>query len=334
MEMETNHMRRTSLNFDKFHWANLPRPAAVAILLTWYFSTRSVAQQQGQKTFSSPENASNALFTAAESNDGKAMLAILGPDEKQIVSSGDETEDALHRANFVKKYQEMHRLVKEPDGTTTLYIGAENWPTPIPLVNKGNSWYFDTEASKKEILYRRIGRNEMSTIRVCQELVAAEKEYYSTQHNEYARRFFSDEGQHNGLYWKAADGEPQSPIGPLVASAVAEGYAKRKDGAPTPYRGYYYHILTGQGKNAPGGAKGYIVNGKMTEGFAFVAYPAEYRSSGVMTFIVNEDGVVYQKDLGNKTHVFGKAMKEYNPNSGWQKAEEQPQETAREQETK
>lgn len=327
-------MRRTKLNFDKFHWANLPRLAAVAILLTWYFPTRSLAQQQGQKTFSSPADASAALVTAAESNDEKAMLAILGPDEKQIVSSGDETEDALHRANFVKKYQEMHRLVKEPDGTTTLYIGAENWPTPIPLISKGNSWYFDTEASKKEILYRRIGQNEMSTIRVCQELVAAEKEYYSTQHNEYAQRCFSDEGQHNGLYWKAGDGEPQSPIGPLVASAVAEGYTKRHDGTPTPYRGYYYHILTGQGKNAPGGAKGYIVNGKMTEGFAFVAYPAEYRSSGVMTFIVKEDGVVYQKDLGNKTHVLAKAMKEYNPDSGWQKSEEQPQETARQQETK
>jgi hypothetical protein len=327
-------MRQTKLDFDKSHWTSLPKLGAVAVLLTWCFATGSVAQQQGQKTFSSPENASTALVTAAQSNDEKAMLDILGPDGKQIVSSGDETDDAVHRANFVKKYQEMHRLVKEPDGTTTLYIGAVNWPTPIPLVNKGNSWYFDTEAGKKEILYRRIGRNEMSTIRVCQELVAAEKEYYSTQHNEYAQRCFSDEGQHNGLYWKAGDGEPQSPIGPLVAAAVAEGYTKREDGAPTPYRGYYYHILMGQGKNASGGAKSYIVNGKMTEGFAFVAYPAEYRSSGVMTFIVNEDGVVYQKDLGNKTDVLAKAMKEYNPNSGWQKVEEQQEEAAGEQKTK
>ena len=179
------------------------------------------------------------------------MLDILGPDGKQIVSSGDETEDANSRANFVKRYQEMHRLVKEPDGTTVLYIGAHNWPAPIPLVHKGNSWYFDTEAGKKEILYRRIGRNELSAIRVCQELVAAQKEY-SAEHKEYARKIFSDEGQHNGLYWEAAEGEPQSPIGPLVASAVAQGYAKRRDGAPTPYRGYYFHILTRQGKNAPG----------------------------------------------------------------------------------
>ncbi len=331
--MERSHMRRTKLNFDKFHWANLPKVAAIAILLTWCLSARSMAQQQGQKTFSSPEDASNALVTAAQSNDEKATLDILGPDGKQIVSSGDEIEDAHNRANFVQKYQEMHRLVKEPDGTTTLYIGAENWPMPIPLVNKGNSWYFDTEAGKKEILCRRIGRNEMSTIRVCQELVAAEKEYYSTQHNEYAQKFFSDEGQHNGLYWKAADGEPQSPIGPLVASAVAEGYAKSEEGAPTPYQGYYYRILTRQGKNAPGGAKNYIANGKMTDGFAFVAYPAEYRSSGVMTLIVNTDGVVHQKDLGKKTDVLAKAMKEYNADSTWQKVEEQQKETA-EQKTK
>jgi hypothetical protein len=327
-------MWRTKLNFDKFHWGNVPRVAAVSILLTVCFATRSMAQQPGQKTFASPEDASNALVAAAQSNDEKAMLAILGPDGKRIVSSGDETEDAQSRANFVQRYQEMHRLVKEPDGTTILYIGAENWPTPIPLVNKGDSWYFDTEAGKKEILYRRIGRNEISTIRVCQELVAAEKEYDSTQHNEYAQKIFSDEGQHNGLYWKAADGEPQSPIGPLVASAVAEGYAKSKNGAPTPYRGYYYHILTSQGKNGPGGAKSYIVDGKMTEGFAFVAYPAEYRSSGVMTFIVNKDGVVYQKDLGKKTDVLAKAMKEYNLNSSWQKAEEQQEETAGGQKTK
>jgi Protein of unknown function (DUF2950) len=328
-------MRRTKLNLDKSQRADLSKfkLAAVATLLTACFPAPSLAQQPSQKTFSSPEDASNALVTAVQSNDEKAMLDILGPDGKQIVSSGDETEDAESRAKFVQRYQQMHRLVKEQDGTTILYIGAENWPTPIPLVTRGNSWYFDTEAGKKEILYRRIGRNEISTVSVCQELVAAQKEYYSAQHNEYAQEIFSDEGQHNGLYWKAADGEPQSPIGPLVASAFAKGYAKSQDGAPTPYRGYYYRILGRQGKDGPGGAKGYIVNGKMTAGFAFVAYPAEYRSSGVMTFIVNEDGVVYQKDLGKKTDALAKAMKEYNPNSSWQKAEEQQEETAGQQKT-
>jgi hypothetical protein len=174
----------------------------------------------------------------------------------------------------------------------------------------------------------------MSAIRVCQELVAAEKEYYSAQHNEYAQKIFSDEGQHNGLYWKAADGEAQSPIGPLVASAVAEGYTKKPEGTPTPYRGYYYRILTLQGKNGSGGAKNYIVNGKMTEGFAFMAYPAEYRSSGVMTFVIGADGVLYQKDLGKKTGVIAKAMKEYDPNSGWEKVEVQQEETASEQKPK
>jgi hypothetical protein len=334
LEMERSHMQRTTLDLDKLHWANLPQLAAIAIVLTICLPTRSMAQQSGQKTFSSPEDASHALVAAAQGNDEKAMLNILGPDGKKIVSSGDEAEDASSRANFVEKYQEMHRLVKEPDGTTTLYIGAENWPTPIPLVKHGDSWYFDTDAGKKEILYRRIGQNEISSIRVCQELVASQKEYYSAQHNEYALKIFSDEGQHNGLYWKAADGAPESPIGPLVAAAVVESYSKSQGDVPTPYQGYYFHILTRQGKNAPSGAKSYVVNGKMTGGFAFVAYPAEYRSSGVMTFIVDQEGVVYEKDLGKKTDVVAKNMKEYNPNSSWQKAEEQQEETASDQKAK
>jgi hypothetical protein len=319
------------LSLDKIHWSNLAVLAAVAMLLTACFPTRSMAQQPGQKTFASPEDASSALVTAAQNNDEKAMLDILGPDGKQIVSSGDDAEDAEGRASFVQRYQQMHRLAKEADGNTILYIGAENWPTPIPLVNNSSSWYFDTEAGKKEILYRRIGRNEISTIAVCQELVAAQKEYYSAQHNEYAQNIFSEEGQHNGLYWKAAESEPQSPVGPLVAAAFTKG--KSADAAPTPYRGYYYLILTRQGKKGPGGAKSYIVNGKMTEGFAFVAYPAEYRSSGVMTFIVNEDGVVFQKDLGKKTETLAKEMKGYNPDSSWQKAELQQEETAGDQKT-
>jgi hypothetical protein len=331
--MEKCDMRRAKLNFDKFHWANVPGIAVVVILLTGCLPNLLLAQQKGQKTFSSPEDAIQALVTATQGNDEKAMLDIFGPDGKQIVSSGDEAEDVQSRANFVQKYQEMHRLVKEPDGTFTLYIGAMNWPTPIPIVHKGNSWYFDTDAGKKEILSRRIGLNEMSAIRVCQELVAAEKEYYSTQHNQYAQEIFSDEGQHNGLYWKVTGSEPQSPVGPLVAWAVAEENAKSRGEGPIPYRGYYYYVLTRQGKNAPGGAKRYIVNGKMTEGFAFVAYPAEYRSSGVMTFVVNQDGVVYEKDLGQKTPVRAKTMTEYNPNSGWQKSEEQPEQTAGVQKT-
>lgn len=324
-------MRRANLMYRKLDWASLPKLAAAAVLLTGCFPARSMAQQAGQKTFPSPDAATSSLVAAMENNDEKAILEILGPEGRQIVYSGDDVEDAQNRANFVKRYQQMHRLVKEPDGTVVLYIGAENWPAPIPMVHKGNSWYLDTDKGKTEILYRRIGRNEISTIMVCRELAAAQKEYYSVQHNEYAKQIFSDEGQRNGLFWKAADGAPQSPIGPLIASAVAEGYAKGKNGPPTPYRGYLFHILTRQGKDAPGGAKSYIVNGKMTEGFAFIAYPAEYRSSGVMTFIVGPDGVVYEKDLGKSTRALGVSLKEFNPNSSWHKAEEPQEQTASDQ---
>ena len=321
-------MRRMKLNLDEFQCAHLPIFVVVAILVAGFFTTCSKVPQPGpgQKTFSSPEEASNALVTAAQNNDVKAMLDILGPDAKQIVSSGDDAEDAQGRANFVRRYQQMHRLVKEPDGTTVLYIGAENWPTPIPLVNKGNTWQFDAAAGKKEILYRRVGRNELSTIRVCQELVAAQKEYYAAQHSQYCRKIRSDEGQRNGLYWKSANGEVESLIGPLLAMAVPdEGEGKNPNGAATPFRGYYFRVLTREGKNSPDGPKNYIVDGKMTQGFAFVAYPAEYGSSGVMTFVVNKDGVVYQKDLGKKTEARGRRMKEYNPDSTWQDADELPE---------
>lgn len=298
---------------------------AAAAFCVIHLSILSMAQQAHQRTFSSPEEASTALVSATQKNDETAMIDILGPDAKRIVSSGDEAEDASSRANFVQRYKEMHRLVKEPDGSVVLYIGAHNWPTPIPLVDKGSSWYFDTDAGKKEILYRRIGRNEVSAIRVCQELVAAQKEYYSAQHNEYAQKIVSNDGQHDGLYWKAANGESQSPIGPLLAAAFTQD---NQSGDATPYRGYYFRILARQGKDASGGTKSYVVDGKMTQGFAFVSYPAEYRSSGVMTFIVNKDGVVYEKDLGKSTEVVAKEMKAFNPATGWRKAETPQEETA------
>jgi hypothetical protein len=302
------------MNCDKLDWTRLRQSAVAVVILTGCFATVSMAQ--GQKTFASPAEASNALFTAIQSNDERAILDILGPEGKTIVSSGDEAEDANDRANFVRRYQEMHRLVKEPDGSTTLYIGARNWPMPIPLVSSGNSWHFDTAAGKKEILYRRVGKNEIATIRVCHELVAAEKEYYSAQQSHYAAKIFSDAGQHNGLYWQAAGSEPKSPIGPMLG------------GPATPYHGYHYHILASQGKNAPGGARSYLVDGQMTGGFAFVAYPAEYRSSGVMTFIVGQDGVVYEKDLGKKTTDIANAMKDYNPGPGWSKSEDAQEKAA------
>jgi hypothetical protein len=317
-------MPRTRQSIDTGRGVDLPKLAACAFLLIVCFPLSSMAQQPGQKVFATAEEASNALVMAMQNNDEKATLDLLGADGKQIVSSGDATEDARTRADFVQAYREMHRLVNEPDGTTTLYIGAKNWPTPIPLVHKGGSWYFDTDAGKQEILYRRVGRNELSTIRVCQELVAAEKDYRRTQPEEYAEKISSDAGGRNGLYWPAAAGVPRSPIGPRVASAAAE---------QSPYRGYYFHILTQQGKHALGGAKSYMANGKMTEGFAFVAYPAEYRSSGVMTFIVGSDGVVYERDLGKETVVLAKSMKQFDPDANWHKTEGMQAQTAGKQGT-
>jgi len=274
---------------------------AVLCLLSFTF-----AQQPQQRTFSSPDTASAALVSAVEKNDEAATLEILGSDAKQIVSSGDAAEDASSRATFVQRYREMHRFATEPDGSVVLYIGAHNWPTPIPLVNKGGSWYFDTDAGKREILFRRIGRNELSAIQVCEELVAAQKEY-SAQHDGYAQKIVSDDGQHNGLYWKTANGEPQSPIGPLLAAAF-EGQTQ----APAPYRGYYFRLLPQQGK----------------KNFVVIAYPAEYRSSGVMTFAVRDDGAVYQKDLGKRTEAAVKQVKEFSPARGWSKAETVQEEAA------
>ena len=332
-------MRRTKLNFETFCRNNLLGIAVftAALLFMGCFATRAMAQQEGQRTFSSAEDACRGLFTAVQSNDEKAILNVLGQGAKQMLSSGDESEDANNLSNFVYKYQEMHRLVKEPDGTTTLYIGAENWPVPIPLVEKGGAWYFDSEAGKEEIQLRRIGHNELSAIRVCQELVEAEKEYYAQQHNQYAEKIASDEGQHNGLYWRAADNQPESPVGPLIANASpgdGNGPAMSQPSGLEPFHGYYFRILTRQGTNAPGGTTDYVVEGKMTRGFAFVAYPAEYRNTGVMTFIVAKDGVVHQKDLGEKTADMARAMKDYDPDSTWEKAEEQPEQSANGQKNK
>ena len=320
-------MRVGNMSLGVAGGGNFLRMAAAAILLTGLFVSPSRAQQAGQKTFASPGEASKALYAAAKNNDEKAMLNLLGPDGKEIVSSGDEAEDAHSRAEFVKRYEEMSRLVKEPDGSVTLYIGAHNWPCPIPLVNQKNMWYFDTAAGKQEILFRRIGQNEISAIHVSRELAAAQKEYYAQQHNEYARRIYSAEGKHDGLYWKTAENEPQCPVGPLLAQAVYDDETKSRGAQPVPFRGYYFHILTRQGKNAPGGARLYLVDGKMT-GFAFVAFPAVYRSSGVKTFLVSEDGVVYEKDLGKKTETIALSMHEFNPDSGWQKADLEEQATS------
>lgn len=309
-------------NFERFHLGKLATLAALAILGSFNFAQ---AQQPRQKTFSACEEASAALFAAVDKDDQSALSEILGPAATGIISCGDEAEDRSSRQQFVEKYKEMHRLVRESDGTTTLYIGAENWPTPIPLVHKGNQWYFDTVGARKEILFRRIGKNELETVAVCRELVQAQNEYHSQPHDgdgvkQYAPRFRSEDGKHNGLYWRLSGGERESPVGPLLTLASGEDYAKETTQA-RPFHGYYYRILTSQGRHAPGGAKNYLIHGRMTGGFAFVAYPAEYRSSGVMTFIVDQDGIVYQKDLGPRTAVRAKTMTQYAPDATWKKVD-------------
>ena len=287
--------------------------------------TVALAQQANEKTFDSPGDAVLALYNAVKGGDAQALAAILGSNSEPVLHTGDAVADKNMMADFIRRYNQMHRVVLEPDQTVTLYIGAENWPTPIPLVkNSSGSWYFDTEAGKKEILYRRVGRNENDAIEVLYAMVDAQKEYASepregnTKH--YALKFLSAEGKRDGLYWKTSDNEEPSPIGPLAAYAAGQGYSA-KQGDVTPFHGYYYRILTKQGPAAKGGAKDYLSNGQLTRGFAFVAYPAEYRNSGVMTFIVNQDGVVYQKDLGQDTQQLAISMTEYNPDNTWTPAD-------------
>jgi hypothetical protein len=282
------------------------------------------AQEAGQQTFASAEDAGRALYDAMEAQDEQAPLSILGPAGKDILSSGDPDEDLNGRVGFVVKYQEMHRFVTEANGTVSLIVGAENWPFPIPLVNNHGTWFFDTAAGKDEILLRRIGKNELAAIDACRELVGAQKEYSARPPanlpKQFAQKLVSDEGQHNGLYWHGADDEFNSPINPLIAYA-RQNLPTDQVGEHAPFNGYMFRILTRQGQNAPGGAKNYIVDGKMSAGFAFVAYPVDYRSSGVMTFIVDETGTIYEKDLGPDTTKLAQAMTAYDPDSTWHRVE-------------
>jgi len=305
-------------------WLALTLIAAIAALLLG--SRPSSAQQGNEKTFTSPGDAALALYTAVKASDSQTLVVIFGSNSSDILHTGDDVADKNMGDNFVRRYEQMHRVVVEPDETVTLYIGAENWPLPISIVrNSAGAWYFDTESGKQEILRRRVGSNENDAIVVLGNLVDAQLDYASelregdkTKH--YALKFLSDDGRQNGLYWKTSDNDPPSPIGPLLVSAASEGY-KVQHGQNTPFHGYYYRMLTKQGSAAKGGALDYVVNGKLTRGFAFVAYPAEYRNSGVMTFIVNQTGVIYQQDFGAQTADIASAVQEYNPDSGWEPVE-------------
>ena len=292
-----------------------------AFLMTLAVTTGSFGAAAQQKTFSSPEEAVKATVTAAKNNDDKELLAIFGPAAKELMFSGDPVADKRRRAQFLAAYDEKNQLAAEGENRI-LVVGKQDWPFPIPLVKKGQSWVFDTEKGRQEILNRRIGANELFTIQACLAIVDAQREYALKDRDknsllEYAQKFVSDPGKKNGLYWDAKAGEPQSPMGPVMTQIRSEGYQGKPSATPSPYHGYYYRILTAQGKDAPGGAYSYLVKGKMIGGFAVVAYPVEYGNSGVMTFIVNHDGKVFQKNLGPNTVAIAKAMKEYNPDKTW-----------------
>ena len=311
---------------NQLKWKKLIRFAGFGLigLSLGASSAPTTAQQADQQNFASVADAGRAFFTAMQAPDDHSILKILGLAGKDIISSGDPIEDFDARTNFTTKYEEMHRFVTEPNGTVTLVVGAENWPLPIPLVQKNGAWHFDTQAAKDEILFRRIGKNELFAIQACSDLVDAEKQYYDKAPygyaKEYAQKLVSDDGKHNGLYWQDTGDQFNSPIDPLIAYA-RQNRPANEVGGHVPFNGYFFRILTSQGPHALGGTKHYLVNGKMVSGFAFVAYPAEYRSSGVMTFIVNLSGTIYEKDLGPETTKIAQAMTAYDPDSTWKKGE-------------
>jgi hypothetical protein len=296
--MERYIMNETTKVIRKLQFPRLLLATLSVLSMLAFSSQVTLAQQSNQQVFHSPEEASAALFAAAQQTDNRALLEVLGPAGKDLVSSGDPAEDRKNRDHFVAKYNQMHRVTKERDGVMILYIGAENWPDPIPIVETNSRWYFDTDAGKEEVLARRVGRNELATIDVCYQLVDAEQQHYARTNNGehlYAVKFIGDNTSHDGLF-----------------------SSENADHDPVPFNGYYFRILKAQGNNAEGGAKNYLVDGKMVSGFAIVAYPAIYRSTGVTTFIVNQNGIVYQKDLGPDTEKIANAMTEYDPDSTWQ----------------
>jgi Protein of unknown function (DUF2950) len=272
--------------------------------------------------YATPDAAAQALDTAVKAGDINALVGIFGPDSRQLILSGDDVQDKNNASEFAARYDVMHRWRKMPDDSQMLIVGADNFPFPIPLKkNPAGQWYFDTAAGRTEVLNRRIGRNELAIIQVCAAVAEAQGDYYNKPHDgqqakQFAVKFISDPGKQNGLYWPAAQGQPQSPLGPLAANATSEGYTAKPEGH-TAFHGYYFHMLQGQTNNTPSGARDYIVNGKMTTGFAFVAYPAEYGNSGIMTFIINQDGVLLEKDLGKTTTQIATAMTQFDPDPTW-----------------
>jgi Protein of unknown function (DUF2950) len=316
MSMEMPN-RRLSISC---HWSVLAGFALVLLGVACNPSKSTPPAEAGPRTFATPDDAGAALLTAVKTADHNDLLAIFGPGSADLIFSGDDAEDKRTGEHFIKAYQTMNRWRKQTDGSEALVVGADNFLFPIPLrKNSSGQWYFDTMAGKDEILKQRIGDNELATIDVMNALVDAQAQYFS-QHNDgvkqYAQRFVSDDGKQNGLYWKTADGQTASPLGPLVAAAASDGFTPQA-GKQEPFHGYLYRILYKQGAVAKGGAKDFIVDGKMTGGFAFIAYPETYGDTGITTFITNQSGVVYEKDLGKNTATQATTTTEFNPDKSW-----------------
>jgi len=295
---------------------HISRGIALALCALLLASTAYAAQ----RTFAAPEDAVAALAQAVKANDRAAMLAVLGPEAEKSIRSPDRVADRARADRFAATYDEKHAIVRDGDSRASLTLGSDDFPFAFPLVKTGERWRFDTTAGVDELNARRVGENELSVINVMLAIVDAQRDYASADRNrdgvrEYARKFASAQGRHDGLYWPTKAGEPPSPLGSLMSTATAEGY-KQKSG-PTPYHGYYFRMLTGQGPHAKGGALDYVVKGHMIGGFAVIAYPAQYAQTGVMTFIVNYDGVVYQKDLGPSTAEVARKITRYDPGDGW-----------------
>ena len=319
-------MRNERISYGKFFVACWAIGCLIALALVGCATQKApVTAPAAQMTFTSAEEAKNALIAAVQERNPGKVEAIFGPDSKELVRSGDEVADRATRDRFLQAVGEKADLVAAGEDRAILHIGKEDWPFPIPIVKGETGWRFDTPAGKEELLNRRIGRNELFTIEFCRAYVQAQNEYAAKDRDgngvkEFAQKFRSSEGKRDGLYWAAAEGEAESPLGPLAAAAIHEGYGQKPNptGQPQPFHGYFFKILTAQGKDAPGGAKSYIVNGHMTGGFALVAYPVQYGSTGIMTFMVNQQGIVFQKDLGEKTAETIKGMTQYDPNDSWQ----------------
>jgi hypothetical protein len=312
------------------HLVDWVLPLACFIAVTGFVPGSEAATTSAkfpQSSFGSPEDAVSALIYAVRNNDTRDLELIFGSEAKALLESGDEIDDAQARAHFLKSYEDKHYLEKDGNERAMLVVGEHGWSFPIPMVREGDRWRFDAAQGREEIFNRRIGQNELFAIKTCLAYVDAQLEYASEDRTgdgvlQYAQKFASTPGRKDGLYWETAPGEEPSPLGPLAAAARSEGYTRaREKSSPTPYHGYYYRILNAQGPKAPGGAYNYVTRGKMIGGFALAAHPAKYGVSGIMTFLVNHEGIVYEKDLGKSTAKIVADMKIFNPDKTWRKVE-------------